>query len=495
MILPHELRGLRVLIADDNPASREILQSIFATWSIAVEQVASGAEVLGAVETAEMEDRPYDLLLLDWKMPGMSGIETMEAMRANDKLKRLPATLLVTAYGPEDFKSEAAGVDFASFLIKPVDPQVLLETISGLFAGGQGSAAQHGANLLPMVSPSLRGQLVLLAEDNEINREIAVELLMDAGLEVETAENGRIARDQIMARGARFSGVLMDVQMPDMDGIEATVSVRERWPADELPIIAMTAHAYEEERQRCFAAGMNDHISKPVDPAAMVETLNRWLKVRDNSDPAAVSVGAQASAFACLPASLPPFDLEAALRRVNGKAPLLRKLILHFATTYAHFMSLLQGQIKAGDLHAARTSAHTLKGVAASLELRDLAQAAAQVEDMLATGDVDAVGEPVARLAQLLTSAVAAARSLEATGDANEPSNEVPLVEGAGAAAREALELSLRRRSLRARTDFEEYSKAVGLSERAAQSNPVRLAIDRLDYDAALDALDGENVR
>ena len=489
-MMPSELRHLRVLIADDNPASREILQGVFATWSMPVEQVASGAEVLSAVEVAEREGRPYDLLLLDWKMPGLNGTQTIEAMHANERLKALPATLLVTAYGPEEFQSEAAKVNIASFLIKPVDPAMLLETIIGLFQAGHGSADDSAESLFAMVKPPFRGQRILLVEDNEINREIAVELLNDAGLEVDTAENGRIARDMVVASPARYSAVLMDLQMPEMDGIAATESIRKNIPAADLPIIALTAHAYESERQRCLAVGMNDHIAKPVDPAAMVDTLNRWLIVRSAPDRVKADQSTPSSASDVLPASLAPFDLKAALSRVNGKAALLRKLILQFAAKYEGFGAQLEAQIAEGRLTDARTFVHTLKGVAGSLELRDLAEVSAEIEDAVAEGRTDGLETSIARLNALLEPALVAARSLEAPAKPSELAPTTPAESPGVQVAREALATSLQRRSFRARKDFEAYAAALDLTGQAVDAHPIRVAIDQLDFDHAIELLD-----
>jgi signal transduction histidine kinase/DNA-binding response OmpR family regulator/HPt (histidine-containing phosphotransfer) domain-containing protein len=492
IILPSDLTHLRVLIADDNPGSREILQGIFSSWSMTVDLVASGIEVLGAIEAAALDAQPYDLLLLDWKMPGLDGIETVKAMRANERLTQLPAILLVTAYGHDEFRSEASAADIASFLIKPVDPQLLLETITGLFAERRTVAAVEPevSAAIPMVAAPLRGSRVLLVEDNDINREIAVELLTDAGLEVDIAENGRIACDRVAAVGIGYAGVLMDVQMPEMDGIEATARIRRDWSADDLPIIAMTAHAYEAERQRCFAAGMNDHIPKPVDPALMVDTLNRWLKPR--ATPAPASAGQTPAALApapVLPATLPPFDIGAALLRVNGKAALLRKLIVDFGTSYDATVPTLRGQIARGALAEARTLAHTLKGVAGSLEIDGVAKVAAALEAALEAGNTDPLADHLAELERLLIPALAAARSLIIAPTTADSATSAPADDAEVVAAGEALRSSLQRRSLRARADFDRFALALGITAQAIQAHPVKLAIDQLDYDSALSAL------
>ncbi|MFM2373088.1 MAG: hypothetical protein RIS85_2810 [Pseudomonadota bacterium] len=491
------LRSLRILAADDNAAARQIIEEIFQNWSMQVDLVASGTEAISAVETAAKQGKPYDLMLLDWKMPGMDGIDTIRAMRANPLLPRLPVTLMVTAYGSDEFMSEVAKAEVSAFLSKPVEPRALLDTISDLFSNAAPTPAQPAgqSNAPPMVAPALRGLRVLLVEDNEINREIAMELLSDAGLIIDTAENGRIACDQIASNGADYAAVLMDVQMPEMDGIEATEVIRRQWSADRLPIIAMTAHAYEEERQRCFAAGMNDHVAKPVDPMVLVRTLDRWLKPdRPVAATApALPVVSPMADMPDLPPELPPFGLEVALGRVNGKAALLRKLIINFGKSYANVAQDLLGMIASGETAEARRLAHTLKGVAGSLELPGVQAMAANIERLIAAGDIDGISGPIAALKAEIAPAIAAAQQLAPDGAAA-PVNRGTVAgnETQITAARVLLREQLQRRSLKARSGFDAFAAATGLSHDARDSHPVRQALDGLDYDRALALLDAE---
>jgi CheY-like chemotaxis protein/HPt (histidine-containing phosphotransfer) domain-containing protein len=394
-----EVLKLRVLIADDNPASREILQEIFAGWSMATDLVASGTEVLGALHVACAQSNPYDLVIMDWKMPGMDGLETMQAIGHDETLTTQPLVLMMTAYGQDEIRNNPLAAGISGILVKPIDPALLLDTMTRIFHAAPTGAAGDGDLLhdVPMVKPALRGLRVLVAEDNDINREIALELLGDAGLDVDIAENGRIACDRVAQASTPYAAVLMDVQMPEMDGIAATEEIRKTWSPERLPIIAMTAHAYESERQRCFAAGMNDHIAKPVDPLVLVQTLDRWL-VAGNGAPAPAAPVAAPVATGELPDSLPPFDIPVALTRVNGKRPLLRKLILGFGNSFADVVPDLRRMVDEDALEEARRLAHTFKGVAASLEARDLSAAAARVEAALATGELADMATLLARL-------------------------------------------------------------------------------------------------
>jgi signal transduction histidine kinase/DNA-binding response OmpR family regulator/HPt (histidine-containing phosphotransfer) domain-containing protein len=492
---PVELRNLRILAADDNPASRQIIQDIFASWSMEIDLAASGAEAIGALETAALANAPYDLVLLDWKMPGMDGIETVKAMRSNSALARMPVTLMITAYGTDEFMTEVERADIAAFLVKPVEPRTLLATISELFhveaAAPPPSMGDNGKT--PMVAPHLRGLQLLLVEDNEINREIAIELLTDAGLKVDWAENGRVACEKVAAPGASYAAVLMDVQMPEMDGIEATKRIRERWSSADLPILAMTAHAYAEERERCRMAGMDDHIVKPVDPALLVNRLDHWLRQSAEAAPEGV-VGAVEQPFDGLPDLLPPFDIKAALARMNGKRALLLKLILSFEARYAGSATDMAANLAKGDIAAARQLAHTLSGVAGSLGLEGVQLHAADVEKAVGKQDQATVQRLIDMLEQQLSMAIAAVRDLNPAAISPQTLTASPestiIVTPQEQDRRDALRGLLARRSLSARKAFQDWAAAACVSPEAKALQPIGSALERLDYDAALIALD-----
>jgi signal transduction histidine kinase/CheY-like chemotaxis protein/HPt (histidine-containing phosphotransfer) domain-containing protein len=491
------LRDLRVLVADDNAAARQIVGEMFRDWGMAVDLVASGAEAISAIETVLQSGRPYDLLLLDWKMPGMDGIDTIEAMRRIPGLSKPPVTLIVTAYGNDAFMSELGKAEISAFLTKPVDARAMLETITTLFTDArparQEVAPETGG--VPMVAPTLRGLRVLLVEDNEINREIAQELLTDAGLLFDVAENGRIACDRVTEKAADYAAILMDVQMPEMDGIEATTIIRREHSADALPIIAMTAHAYEEERQRCFSAGMNDHIAKPISPAVLVRTLDRWLKAdRKAATPVVPIHEAVPKAGTVLPDHLPPFGLEAALERVNGKAPLLRKLILSFADSYAHAGQDLRDLLEPTNHAEARRYAHTLKGVSGSLELPGVQAIAAEIERRIAAEGITGIESMIADLETAIAPAIAAALSLKGDRQTGPRDGGVAAADPVAVSAASAvLRDQIQRRSLKARAGFDALGQVMGLSAEAIAEHPVRKALERLNYDQALTLLDAEH--
>ncbi|RKK03382.1 response regulator [Pseudoroseomonas wenyumeiae] len=493
---PEDLKRLRVLIVDDDAGSQEILREIFATWAIRADCASSAEQAFRMLEQAAARGSIYDLVLMDWKMPGTDGMEAARQIQRRAGQGPVPTVMMVSAYGREEAMLEAEAAGTSAFLVKPVEADMLLDTISSIFIDGRLPAARaqpaSAQEALPRVAPEFRGARVLLAEDNEINCEVAVEILTDAGLVVEIARNGRAACDILLSEGARFDAVLMDVQMPEMDGIEATTRIRQHIPADRLPIIAMTAHAYEQERQRCFAAGMNDHVTKPVDPAWLVATLNRWLK--PVSSPAAAAPVPQAAApspATDLPAALPPFDLDRALVRVNGKRALLRKLIIDFGRNFADAAATLRQQAEDGALDDARRTAHTLKGVAASLEAGEVAAAASALEDALARHDSSGLVALLSGLEAALHPALAASRSLVVEAPpAAAPAAPAHLDYSAVLPALADLREQLQRRSLRARRTLETMEATLGDTPEAAGLRPVAAAMAALDFTGAAALLD-----
>ncbi len=268
------LRDRRVLVVDDDPLAREMLVTALTGWSLNVSEANSGTAALAAIRDATAVAKPFELVLMDWKMPGRNGVEIAAAIRSGAGEVRPPIVIMVSAFGRADVFDAAKRAGIAGFLVKPVDPSLLLETIQSLFAT---PAGPRETVVGEAPAPQLAGSHVLVAEDNAINQQIVEHLLQRQGITVEFAANGREAVDAVVKDYTRFDAVIMDVQMPVMDGLEATRLIRRHVNARELPIIAMTAHAMEQERQLCLDAGMNDHLTKPVDPKSLVRTLGRWI--------------------------------------------------------------------------------------------------------------------------------------------------------------------------------------------------------------------------
>lgn len=483
------IRRQRVFVADDNPATLQIIAEMFGRWNMRVDLAGSGQDVLTLAEREALAGRFYDLLLIDWNMPGMDGLQTVRSLRANTAIQRHPDVILMTAYDMADVINAARDDDIRAFICKPVTAENLLQAIDRPIAIAQAPVAISRELTPPQPAPALTApdgrvrQRVLLVEDNDINREIAIELLTSAGFDVDCAVNGAIACDKVAEHGTSYDAVLMDVQMPVLDGINATRKIRRHHAAADLPIIAMTAHAYPEERQRCLDAGMNDHLAKPVDPNLLLQTLRNWIPLPRPHGSA-------------LPDRLPPFDLPVALARLDGKVALLRKLITDFGQRYAESHQELSNLIMEGRFDDARRLAHNLKGLGGTLAVDRLPQAAAAIEDRLTTDPQDNFDTLLEELFVALQPAIHAARSLEteiaddhriataADGTGISPDREAVL------AACDLLRQQVARQSLTAASGFVDLALALGLDREMTANHPLNRALQRLDYAAALPLVD-----
>lgn len=410
-----ELRGKRVLVVDDNDNARVVLRAMLDANGFTAEAVSSGSEALSRLEQASRENLPFDLVLMDWRMPDMDGIETSRRIKSDQSLSRLPAILMVTAFGREEVMALASDAGLDGFLIKPVNESILVDTIAEMFVQHDDTAPrstqQRGLQL--NIPSNLAGRRILLVEDNPFNRDLAIELLTDLGMVVDIAENGRIGVERIYAE--TFDLVLMDIQMPEMDGLTATRMIRTEERFDDLPILAMTAHAMSGDREKSLDAGMNDHITKPIDPEKLTQTLTHWLAKkpraqRPQEDVLPTSV--EMLPGEDIPDELPPFDIRLALIRTNGKRTLLRRLILSFRERYEHAALELRGLIAQARHDDAERLVHTIKGVAATLgaeELRDVADA---MERAYHDQEADNAAELIERFETALSIAIAAAASL-----------------------------------------------------------------------------------
>ena len=274
-----DLAGVRALVVDDNAQAREILTDALRVFALRAESVSSGEEAVREIAAADSHD-PYRLVLMDWHMPGMDGLETSRIIKRNDRLQHIPKIVMVTAFGREDIRTKAEEIGIDSYLLKPVNSSLLYDILVDLF--GVAGVEDHRSRVKKDDAHvhDATGIRVLLVEDNEMNQQVATELLQSAGAIVTVANHGGEAVKILTEsdQAPPFDVVFMDLQMPEMDGFTATKLLRRDARLQKFPIIAMTAHALVEERQRCLDAGMNDHVSKPIDPDNLFSTLMRWAK-------------------------------------------------------------------------------------------------------------------------------------------------------------------------------------------------------------------------
>src|SRR5246127_2286840 len=272
------LRGRRVLIIDDNAQAREVLSSMLTSMTFVVAEAPSGREGIELVRQATDRREPYEIVFVDWQMPGLDGIETGKLIKALPNLSAPPHLVMVTAYGREEVLRQAEQSSFENVLIKPVTPSMLFDSVVQAVTDVRGHARTPQAAAPEIDLSSIHGARVLLVEDNELNREVALGLLEDAHLVIDQAENGADAVQQLSKRD--YDLVLMDMQMPVMDGITATKAIRSNPRFASIPILAMTANAMDRDREMCLAAGMNDHLAKPIDPDKLYRALLQWIHPR-----------------------------------------------------------------------------------------------------------------------------------------------------------------------------------------------------------------------
>jgi CheY-like chemotaxis protein len=388
-----DLRGMKVLVVDDNPTSREILRDMMESFSFEVTLAASGQEGITEIEKAD-GDKPFEMVIMDWKMPGMDGIEASRRIKAHSGLSHVPHIIMVTAYGREEVIRKAEKVGLDGLLLKPVSPSVLFDTI--IQAHGEEvtdtspiAQGQEEAEALALI----KGAKILLVEDNEINQQVAKEILESAGLIVSLADDGQQAVNMIKEKP--YDVILMDIQMPVMDGYAATREIRNlKSEIRNVPIIAMTAHAMAGDEDKSLAAGMNGHVTKPIDPDMLFSTLQKWIQPADKRSPtrkadvsaekeAVTQAPAEVREEPGLPDSLLGFDLAEGLNRLQGNQKLYRKLLLDFGAKYTTVAAEIRKTLDNSDFEQAHSLIHNLKGLAGNLAASTLQAAAIEMEKLV----------------------------------------------------------------------------------------------------------------
>jgi CheY-like chemotaxis protein len=432
----HNLRAKRILVIDDNEAASIVLVDLLEHMGLEVMAAASGEAALECIQQQAVVGKPFELLLIDWQLSGIDGVET--ARRIKELNIPLAHMVMVTGYDTDSLLPMAAAIGINQVLLKPVNPAKLAEALMSFYAN---DAQPHslglepqGKSLLELVS-SIAGSNILLVEDNEINQLVATELLAEGNVTVEVANNGKEALDMILARPTHWDVVLMDMQMPVMDGVTATIEVRKTISAEQLPIVAMTANAMVQDKEKCMAAGMQDFVTKPIDPDILWETLLRVIrpkaKIQEtivltkvsqigsnatvsssavvvanlNATNAAASVLAKATVATpsvltpvvpvvieqfVLPTGIQGLDSALGLRRVSGKIVLYETILRKYIAGQATVVDELRAAVENQDFELAKRLAHTTKGVSGNIGATEVQDIAAEIEAGLGEG-VDAV--------------------------------------------------------------------------------------------------------
>ncbi len=430
-ILPDALHGQRVLVVDDNQEARDILGNLLGRLGMVVDRAASAREALALMQPPG----GYRLLLCDWKMPAMDGVELVRALATVPGARAQPIVMLANAYRSDELRRAAAGLPLAGILAKPVLPSSLLDLVLAVTGNAPLAAdGQTAANPLGDRIPTLAGASVLLVEDNSINQELAQELLQSAGAVVTVADNGRQALDRLAA-GA-FDCVLMDVQMPVMDGLEATRAIRAQERFRDLPIIAMTAGALPRERELTSQAGMNDHVTKPIDVEQLFSVMRRCM----NRPPLPVPWRATAPPPAAQPGEPPHLDVARALALLGGNRQAYQRVLKVFLATSDDAVGNLREAADNGDAAKVAALAHGLKGGAGSVGALPMQELARRLEEAARHGASAATLMPLARELAQVWQATRAAGTRHVG-----PPAEDPWAGGATGPAQQALATALER--------------------------------------------------
>ncbi len=387
-IVPEDIADLKILVVDDNPMAREVLAEQVKSLGFDVFTVESGEAAFRELEHAE--EKPYDLVLMDWNMPGIDGIEAARMIKQKASISHLPLVIMITAFSREEVMNLAKKTDIKAFLMKPVSPSLMLDTIMQVFglesplSVNPRRPVSKGSGILART----KGARVLLVEDNIMNQQVAAELLVSAGFKVDIAHNGQEATQKVGQTS--YDLVLMDVQMPLMSGYEATRLIRKDERCKALPIIGLTANAMSGAREACAEAGMNDYIAKPIDPDQMLSVIMDWLPLQPRYDSEETKVLAENSARTDvhnMANGLQYIDVESALKRLNGNMILLRQLLDSFADRYSSVTEEIRDLIAQGDMKAAEHLSHTVRGIAGNLSAYGVYEAAGELEMSINRGD------------------------------------------------------------------------------------------------------------
>jgi CheY-like chemotaxis protein len=376
-------RPLRVLVVDDNLSAREVMKAMIEALGWYCDTLTSGRDALAALQHSVDTAQPYDVVFMDWNMPGLDGWQTTQLIRDAHSAQQAPIIIMVSAHGREALalrlREEPAVLD--GFLVKPVTASMMFDAVADARSG---DAALNAVALRRTPTERLAGLRLLVVEDNLLNQQVAFELLSHEGARVMVASTGQAGVTAALSARPPFDAVLMDIQMPDIDGYAATTLIRERADMASLPIIAMTANVLAEDKAACLAAGMNDHIGKPIDLDAMVATVLQHC----------ARAGGDSSATPPIASQLPPFaatayvasshqDFDIALRQIGGNKELFLKMTTMFVRGTAALAADLQRQVLGEEKEAALRLLHTLQGTAATVGARALADYARRIERQL----------------------------------------------------------------------------------------------------------------
>lgn len=419
LVPPRDIRQTRILLADDNDMARQILTETLEAMTFDVTATASGEDLIEALkQNSALKGDPFGLIIVDWKMPGLDGIETSSIVLKDSLQGPAPKIVLLTAFGLDSHRDRAIKAGITRFLTKPINQSALYDEIVNILTGQP--LDQH-ASPKPITRNTeailaVQGAHMLVAEDNDLNQQVITEMLRQAGVGFSLVPNGVKAVEAIMMKKQHYDGVLMDIQMPEMDGFEATRQIRNIPEAVNLPIIAMTAHAMKGHKIKCLASGMNDHISKPIDPDRLFQTIAKWLphpkkqtlktdtsisarsnngmvqqpqlgssddenfSKAENEQSLLNNTGYSLSQTSDLPDHIDGLDIEQGLKSLMGNREIYRDLLINFVEQYFSAETYLGDMLSSEKEEEALRYVHSIKGVSGNLGAMSLFKASGDLE-------------------------------------------------------------------------------------------------------------------
>ena len=489
---------LRILVVDDNEANGQLVSAILSSFSFIPTVASSGEDALALLNEPEST---FDLAIIDWKMPGMDGVATCEAIRRNKTISSLPV-LMISGYDPEELKG-VVGSLAQGFLAKPITVSPLFDaitTILGYETIREYDQPDEWTHHKSSSMTRIKGARVLLVEDNSINRQVIEEMLAKAELYVEAAENGQVALEKINGTGEGYDIVLMDIQMPVMDGFQTTEEIRKK--EKTLPVIAMTANAMDGDRDKCLAVGMDDYMAKPISRKELFEVLSRWIpenmneRKMQNKQPAThLNVDARElqnssseNRNPTLPESIAGINIKQGLGRVDGDLALYLRLVKEFVDNYRTVDQEILAALESGDQEGGDRLVHTIKGVAGTLGAADLAAASLALEQAAKTKTGRAA--PFSHFQSALQVAVTSFSTLLAAGEEEQSAVQQNIPYDRDRVAKELAQLSVMLKN----NDFEAVNKWQDLKmqlqeQPSATLDTIENCLNTFDFEGALKIL------
>lgn len=377
-----DLRGMKVLVCDDNETSREILREALELFSFEVFCTSSAEEAIN--ELKSVVNNPYELVLMDWKMPKIDGLKASEMILSDKSIAKTPLIIMVTAYGKKEIIKKSESLGLAGFLVKPVSYSLLFDTIMDVFGKEVKRESRFGKKGLKHTEDLklITGSNILLIEDNEINQQVASELLEGIGMNVDTADDGKIGLEMVKASGvpSKYQLVFMDLQMPVMDGYESTIAIRKLKDYKTLPIIAMTADAMTGVREKVLELGMMDMVTKPIDPDVVFAKLLQWITKTEGIRIDKLKAEKTEVIEEVMIPKIPDLNITDALRRVNNNKKLYVNILNKFSENYKDIVQKIKTSYQKKDYETAKRIIHTLKGVSGNIGADEIHQLTNVVE-------------------------------------------------------------------------------------------------------------------